>query len=46
MNNEKTVILCGNRIVIPTTLQERAMMLAHESHQGIVKMKKLLKEKV
>ena len=40
------LILCGNRIVIPTVLQKRAVEIAHEGHQGIVKTKTLLREKV
>ncbi|XP_044163824.1 uncharacterized protein K02A2.6-like [Acropora millepora] len=31
---------------MPTTLQQRVIDLAHEGHQGIVKTKKLLREKV
>ena len=45
VNHNNNVILCGNRIVIPTSLQNRAMVLAHKGHQGIVKTKKLLREK-
>ena len=40
------LILCGNRIVVPTVLQKRAVEIAHEGHQGIVKTKTLLWEKV
>lgn len=40
------IILRGTRIVIPTALQQRALQIAHESHQGIVKTKALLREKV
>ena len=40
------VILRGSRIVIPESLQQRAVDLAHESHQGLVKTKALLREKV
>uniref|UniRef100_A0A669DPM2 Gypsy retrotransposon integrase-like protein 1 n=1 Tax=Oreochromis niloticus TaxID=8128 RepID=A0A669DPM2_ORENI len=39
-------ILRGTRIVIPPVLQERAIQLAHEGHQGIVKTKALLRTKV
>ena len=35
-----------NRIVMPTSLRERAVALAHEGHQELVKTKKLLREKV
>ncbi|KAF7687611.1 hypothetical protein HF521_014839, partial [Silurus meridionalis] len=34
------------RIVMPKTLQQRALELAHEGHQGLVKTKQLLREKV
>ena len=50
IKNELTVkdsiILKGNKIIIPTSLQDRVLNLAHESHQGIVKTKQLLMEKV
>ncbi len=46
VNHDNSVILHGNHIVIPTSQQNRAMVLAHEGHQGIVKTKKLLREKV
>ena len=36
VNHDNSVILRGNRVVIPTSLQNRAMVLAHEGHQGIV----------
>ena len=34
------------RIVIPPSLQNHAVQLAHEGHQGIVKTKQLLRQKV
>ena len=40
------VVLCNNRIVIPKSLQLKIVLLAHEGHQGIVKTKQLLREKV
>ena len=40
------LLLRGTRIVIPQELRPRAVKLAHEGHQGIVKTKKLLREKV
>ena len=40
------VILCVNRIVLPQSLHNRAIELAHLGHQGIVKTKQLLREKV
>ena len=36
----------GTRIVMPTILQDRAVNLAHEGHQGITKTKSLLRQKV
>ena len=40
------LILRGSRIVIPTSLQQETLRLAHEGHQGIIKTKQLLREKV
>ncbi|VDI15407.1 Hypothetical predicted protein [Mytilus galloprovincialis] len=40
------IILHDNRIVIPKDLQMRVIDLAHEGHQGIVRTKQLLREKV
>ena len=40
------VILRGTRIVIPGKLRQRVLRLAHEGHQGIVKMKERLRSKV
>ena len=42
----KGTILKGNRIVVPNTLRARAVELAHVAHQGIVKTKRLIREKV
>ncbi|XP_037136291.1 uncharacterized protein K02A2.6-like [Syngnathus acus] len=41
-----SLVLKGTRLVMPVTLQSRALALAHEGHQGIVKTKQLLREKV
>ena len=46
VTDKADLILCGNCIVIPTVLQQRAVEIAHEGHQGIVKTKTLLREKV
>ena len=43
---EQGIILRGTRIVIPTSLHQRAVDIAHENHQGISKTKALLREKV
>ena len=40
------IILRGTRIVIPSGLRKRAMELAHEGHQGLVKTKQLIRETV
>ena len=44
--NDKNLILRGTRIVIPKSLRADAIRLAHIGHQGIVKTKSLLREKV
>ena len=36
----------GSRIVIPSSLQNRAISIAHEGHQGLVKTKQLIREKI
>ena len=46
VNHENGIILRGNRIVIPESLQKQAVALAHEGHMGLVKTKSLLREKV
>lgn len=38
-------ILRGERIVIPKALQQRVLSLAHETHQGIVRTKQMLRLK-
>ena len=40
------VILRGRRIIIPSSLRDHVINLAHEGHQGIVKTKQLLRTKV
>ena len=46
VNSNSNLVLRGQRIVLPTELQQRAVQIAHEGHQGLVKTKKLLREKV
>ena len=46
VNNGVTVLLKGSQIVVPMQLREKAVSIAHEGHQGIVKTKQLLREKV
>ena len=40
------VVLRGTRVAVPSKLQQRVVNLAHEGHQGVVKTKALLREKV
>jgi len=40
------LVLRRNRIVIPSTLRSKAVDLAHGGHQGIVKTKQLIRDKV
>ena len=42
VNGDHNLILCGSRIVVPTSLQRRAINIAHEGHQDIVKTKRLV----
>ncbi len=42
----KGVILRGNRIIIPKSLQNKVIKIAHEGHQGLVKTKQLLRSRV
>ena len=44
VTTQENVILHGSLIVVPTALCERA--IAHEGHQGLVKARQLLCEKV
>ena len=46
VNDSSNIILRDHRIVIPSLLREKAISLAHEGHQGLVKTKRLLREKV
>ena len=40
------LVLRGTRIIMPESLRERTVELAHEGHQGIVKTKARLRTKV
>ncbi|GFR80235.1 transposon Ty3-G Gag-Pol polyprotein [Elysia marginata] len=40
------VVLRNHRLVIPSSLHHQVITLAHDSHQGIVKTKQLIREKV
>lgn len=46
VNSEGNLVLRGTRIVIPASLQNRSVDIAHEGHQGIVKTKAMIREKV
>ena len=46
INSDENVLLRGTRLVIPKALQKRIVHIAHEGHQGIVKTKQLIREKV
>ena len=50
VNDKASIILRGSRIVMPGKLRERAVNIAHEGHQeghqGIVKIKKHIREKI
>ena len=48
MSESGNLILRGTRIVIPKSLQDHVFKLAHEghTHQGLLKTKSLLREKV
>ena len=45
-NDAHYIVLRGSQIVIPKSLQQRTIDIAHEGHQGIVKTKSLMREKV
>ena len=42
----KGVLLRGDKIVIPTSLQNKVVKIAHEGHQGLVKTKQFLRSRV
>ena len=46
VNADSNLILKGARILLPTSLRKKAIELAHEGHQGLVKTKQLIREKV
>ena len=39
VNASKNIILRGSRLIVPQTLRARAISIAHEGHQGLVKTK-------
>jgi hypothetical protein len=44
--NDNTVIMKANRIILPDSLQQKAVEIAHTGHQGVTKTLALLREKV
>ena len=46
VHNNAQLILRGSRLILPQSLRKKAIELAHEGHQGIVKTKRLLREKI
>ena len=46
VNDQTNIILRGRRIVVPAALRDKAISIAHEGHQGLVKTKQLLREKI
>ncbi len=46
LTTSKGVVLKGSRIVLPDSLQQKAIDIAHQGHQGIVKTVALMREKV
>ena len=45
-SDDSHIILRGRKTVIPQLLQHQVINIAHEGHQGLIKTKKLLREKV
>ena len=45
-NGERKILLRGTRLIIPKSLQAQIIALAHEGHQGVIKAKQLVREKV
>ena len=46
VDHRHKILLRGTRIILPSSLQRRAIKIAHEGHQGIAKTKALLREYV
>ncbi|CAB4028603.1 PREDICTED: uncharacterized protein K02A2.6-like, partial [Paramuricea clavata] len=46
INEQLGIILRGTRIIMPCSLRERAIRLAHEGHQGLAKTKQLIRKKI
>ena len=46
VDHRHKILLRGTRIILPSSLQRRAIKIAHEGHQGIAKTKAFLREYV
>ena len=46
IDTDKPVILRGTRLLLPKSLHQRAIDVAHLGHQGMAKTKALLREKI
>ena len=46
INDKHNVILRGSRLILPSSIRAKAIEIAHEGHQGLVKTKRLLRTKV
>ena len=46
LNETSHVILRDTRLVMPSSLRQKAIGIAHEGHQGLVKTKRLLRTKI
>ena len=46
INKGTDVILRRSRIIVPLLLRLRAILIAHEGHQGLAKTKQLIREKI
>ena len=44
--SDKNIILRGNRIIIPQSLQQRMIKFAHTGHLGMTKSKSILRDKI
>lgn len=44
--HDENILLRDNRIVMPTSLRERAVSLTRECHQGLTKTKAFIRSKV
>ena len=46
VNEDNNLLLRRTRLVIPTTLQDRVLNIAHHGHRGVVRTKQLIRENV